>query len=199
MKRAKTALQTAKNASKLHKHVGRLLSELFPNYEVRQEYSVSRVNPGFASNREKFDWAVLGLNIIVEIHGQQHYRPVCFGGITLDEAKAIFRRRQDKDEEKQEAASKAGWAYLVVKYTEKDISLEELSTRVSQAIKDASPAEEIVPAKPKAKIQNRGFQQRAEYRQKILSRPFQKPKGGYKWPTRKIPTRRRPSSIPPAV
>lgn len=189
MKKSKMPLQTAKNASKLHKHVGKLLQELFPNYEVRQEYSVSRVNPGFASNREKFDWVVLGLQIVIEIHGIQHYVPTCFGGITIEEAKKIFEKRQKVDAEKQEAALEAGWAYLVVKYTEKNISLIELSERISESIDNMSEAKKIEPARPKAKIQSRGFV--SGQKQKIPGRPFQKPKEKYKWPKRKIKNRQK--------
>lgn len=182
MKRAKLPQQLAKNASKLHRRVGELLTELFPGYEVRQEYPVNKVNLSFNSGREKFDWVVLGLNIVVEVHGEQHYRPVCFGGITLEQAKRNFRKRQDVDWEKQEAAQKAGWAYLVVKYDEVKITAEELSLRISEAIKDSQPAEEIIPAKPKAKIQNRGWGDQEH-------KGWQKPKDGYKWPTQKIPSR----------
>ncbi|MHA2069837.1 MAG: hypothetical protein ACXABY_36190, partial [Candidatus Thorarchaeota archaeon] len=61
MKRAKIPEQLAKNASKQHKYVGELLQEnpMFRNYMIRQEYPVSRVNPSYESNREKFDWVVL--------------------------------------------------------------------------------------------------------------------------------------------
>ncbi len=176
MKRAKTPQQLAKNASKLHKHVGQLLVGLFPNYEVRQEYPVSKVHVGFKSNREKFDWVVLGLNVVVEVHGEQHYRPVCFGGITGDQAKRNFRKRQEVDWDKQDAAQRAGWAYLVVKYDEKKMTAEELSSRISEAIENSKPAEEITPAKPKAKIQGRGFQKIEGYK--------------HKWPTRQIPSRK---------
>jgi hypothetical protein len=153
----------------MHKHVGNLLTELFPNYQVRQEYPVNQVNPSFASGREKFDWVVLGLNIVVEVHGEHHFRPVYFGGVTGEEAKRNYRKRMEADWEKQEAAEKAGWAYLVVKYDEKKITAEELSQRVSEAVEASQPAEEIVPAKPKAKIPH----------------PRE-----YKWPTRKIPSRK---------
>jgi len=174
MSNTKLPQQLAKNASKLHKHVGKLLTELFPHYEVRQEYSVSSVNIGYKSNREKFDWVVMGLNIVVEVHGEQHYSPTCFGGITLEQAKRNFVKRKDIDWEKQEAAQKAGWAYVVVKYTEKKITAEDLLLRISQAIKDSNPSEDIKRVKYKAKIQNKGFQ---------------KKEGGREWPTRKIQSR----------
>jgi hypothetical protein len=175
MKSSKTPLQLAKNASKLHKHIGLLLVELFPSYEVRQEYPVSKVNIGYKSNREKFDWVVVGLNIVIEVHGEQHYKPVCFGGITGEQAKRNFVKRQQVDWEKQEAAQKAGWAYVVVKYNEKNITADKLSDKCVMAIADSQPAEEIKRVKPKAKIQSRGFNNNNEKS---------------KWPTKKIPSRK---------
>ena len=52
MKRSKLPQQLAKNASKLHIHTGNLLVQLFPGYEIRQEYPVNKVNCGFNSGRE---------------------------------------------------------------------------------------------------------------------------------------------------
>ena len=175
MKRSKLPQELAKNASKLHKHIGILLTELYPNYEVRQEYPVSKVNVGYKSNREKFDWVVLGLKIVIEIHGEQHYGHVCFGGEVLEQAKRNFRKRQEVDWKKYKAAQKAGWAYLVIKYDEKKITAEELSSKISQAVEDSQPSEDIKPIKPKAKIQNKDFQ---------------KKEGGYEWSTRKIQSRK---------
>lgn len=176
MKRSRLPTQTAKNASKLHKRIGELLTcehSQFANYELRQEYNVSKVNPDYSSNREKFDWAILGLDVVIEIHGEQHYRPVCFGGMTEDQAQKNFKRRQELDEEKRLAAEEACWSYVVVKYTEKDITLQELTTRILDAI-IASKEGSYDPKKQKAKIQSRGFQ---------------KQDGKYNWPKRKLQSR----------
>jgi len=175
MKAAKTIFQTAKNASKLHKHVGDLLVELFPGYEVRQEYSVNQVNKSFHSGREKFDWVVLGLKIVVEIHGEQHYEPICFGGMLMSKAKKIFEQRVVVDKQKQDAAEEAGFAYLVIKFDEKKITAEELSTRINEAMLKVETPEEIVSYKPKQKIQSRGFNKNGP-KQKIPLRGFSKRK-----------------------
>lgn len=170
MKTTKIPTQLAKNASKLHKHVGQLLVEIYPNFDVRQEVSVSRINPNYKSNREKFDWVVLRMNIVIEVHGEQHYMPTCFGGITMDQAKRNFVKRQEVDYKKEQAARNAGFGYVVVKYTEKKITADELRTRMHEAIEE-SIIPEPMDLKPKQKIRSRGFQ---------------KPIGGYKWPKRKL-------------
>jgi hypothetical protein len=171
MKRAKIPQQLAKNASKLHVRIGEILTSnpLFRNYPIRQEYAVSNVNPSFESNREKFDWAILGLNVVIEVMGPQHYIPICFGGISMEEAKTNLRKQQDRDERKQKAAQEAGWAYVVVKYSEAEITEQELSSRVSGAIKKISveKSSEKIKAlgakRPKAKFHNRPVQQRKKH------------------------------------
>lgn len=172
MKKTKLPQQLAKNASKLHKHIGKLLVEIFPNYQVRQEYPVNKVNESFPSGREKFDWVVLDLKIVIEVHGQQHYKPTCFGGITKDRAKINFRQRLEADWKKQEAAEKAGWTYLIVRFDEQNITADELIKRISESVVSSKPAEDITPAKSKVRINNP-----KEYKwptRKIQSRPFQK-------------------------
>jgi very-short-patch-repair endonuclease len=171
MKRSKIPAQLAKNASKLHKRVGELLvSEDSPykNYEIRQEYRVSDVNPDYASNREKFDWVILNLKVVIEIHGEQHYAPVCFGGMDPEQAAENFRRRKQLDTQKQEAAEKALWAYVIVSYKEKDIDIEELHNKITEALRDV-PRGQYIQKKQKVKIPTRKE---------------------YKWPTRKIPSRK---------
>lgn len=175
LKKSKLPTQLAKNASKLHKRIGELLTSknsIFANYELRQEYHVSKINPDYSSNREKFDWAILGLNVVIEVHGEQHFRPVCFGGVTADEAERNFRRRLELDEEKKLAAEEACWGYVVVKYNEKDITIEDLTQRIIDACskknsgvyrpkkKKAKIPQREKSSWPKRKLQSRGFGQK---------------------------------------
>jgi very-short-patch-repair endonuclease len=171
MKSSKIPTDLNKNASKLHKHIGELLVEIFPGYEIRQEYCVSKVNPEFPSNREKFDWVILKLNVVCEIHGEQHYSPTCFGGISEDEAKKNFIKRQEVDLQKENAAREAGWAYIVIPYWNNKIDSGTLKDLIIEALEQAGPLKEF--EKPKQKLQSRGFQKRPEgYK--------------YKWPKKKI-------------
>lgn len=136
MKKSKLPRQLASNASTLHKHVGELLTsiEALKGYEIRQEYPVKKVNPEFKSGREKFDWVVLGAKIVIECHGEQHYMPVCFGGVDEDEAKRNLMDVQERDEKKQKAAEDAGWTYVVVRYDEPKITAEQLSKKIGEAL-----------------------------------------------------------------
>ena len=98
---------------------------------------MSAVNRNFGSNREKFDWAILGAKIIIEVHGQQHYKPVRFGGIDEEQAKRNFSKLKERDEVKKKAAEEIGWAYLVVKYNEPNITEEELLERIRDILTKA--------------------------------------------------------------
>ena len=173
MKRSKIPQDLAKNASKQHKLVGQLLTcneSPYKGYQIRQEYRVSEVNPDYKSNREKFDWVILGLQVVIEVHGEQHYQPVCFGGMDLELAKYNFRRQRRVDQEKRAAAEAAGWAYIVVKYDEK-VTVGVLEERIGEALRalpEGARSPSNIPKKYVVKIPH--------------------PKE-YKWPTRKIPSR----------
>jgi len=124
-----------KSASKLHRAVGNMLSSsiLFANYRIYQEYPVNRVSPYFDSGREKFDWVILDLMIVIECHGQQHYKPVRFGGISQAEAETKFQDQLLRDLKKKLAAEKAGWTYVTFKFDEKDISSTVLLQKIEAA------------------------------------------------------------------
>lgn len=190
MKTSKLPTQLAKNASKLHKHVLSLIEEIYPTHIIRQEYNVSKVNPDFESNREKYDIVVFGggIKLVIECHGIQHEKPICFGGITLDQAKKNFIKRQDVDYKKEQAAREAGWIYIVVWHYEKDIDKEDLEKKIFDAavktMHDKRKPKEF-KEKPKVKIQSKGFD-KGTPKQKIQSRGFQKHEGKYKWPKRKL-------------
>jgi hypothetical protein len=137
MKRTKPPSKLAANASKLHKRILELLTSdnsPYRFYDIRQEYPVKKVNPEFKSGREKFDVVILGLNVVCEVHGEQHFTEVCFGGKPEEEAKDDLIKRKRVDRKKQQAAEDAYWAYVMIRYDEKNITLEELSNRITAAL-----------------------------------------------------------------
>jgi hypothetical protein len=105
------------NSSRLHRKVGEILrapAGYFSGYKIYQEYPVQKVNPDWHSGRHHFDWVILDLRVIIEVHGEQHYKPVCFGGISEEEAEAKLTQQQMSDAAKREAALDAGWAYVAI-------------------------------------------------------------------------------------
>ena len=110
-----------KTSSALHKKVGDCLrASALSGFQILQEYPVNKVNPSFSSGREKFDWVILDLHIVIEVHGEQHFHPVTFGGISEREAALRFQEQVKRDLAKCTAAVDAGWTYLFIPYTDKD-------------------------------------------------------------------------------
>ena len=187
MKQSKPPQKLAANASKLHKRIGTLLQNMpiFIGCEIRQEYRVSDVNDKFPSNKEKFDWVILGVNIVIECHGKQHYEPTRFGGVK-DDVKTTrnFMKLQDRDLAKKAAAEEAGWAYVVVNYDELDITEEELHRRITQACIELSMSN----TKPKLEeLLNKGRKNKDSQIQKIKNKS--------NWPRgQKIPSKKFNSS-----
>lgn len=102
------------HASKLHKRVGEILttSPLFRLYTLEQEYNVKKVHPDFHLNCF-YDWVILELRVIIEVHGRQHYKPVDFGN-DYEKALTGFHDTQRRDKLKEQAAKIAGWHYVIV-------------------------------------------------------------------------------------
>lgn len=131
--------QYSKNASKLHKSVGEAIRShpLLKHYTSYQEYPVSRVNLDYHSNAHKFDWVIVDLKVVIEAHGKQHYEPVCFGGISKEEAAKRYHEQVERDLEKKRAAEDAGWTYIAVKYDD-TLDVERLA---DLAIANSTPVQ----------------------------------------------------------
>ena len=105
-----------KSASTGHKALGDLLrnSKIFGGYKIYQEYPVKRINPNHKSGKHKFDWVILDLKVVIEVHGKQHYGPVNFGGRPPSESEAMFEKQVSVDKIKMQAAKEAGFNYLAI-------------------------------------------------------------------------------------
>jgi len=122
-------------------------SEYFKHYKIYQEYPVNKVNPKFLSGRHKFDWYVKDLNLVIEVHGQQHFSPICFGGISEEEADRNLARQIVKDAMKEDAALNANATYIVIRYDEEindEILLQKI-LNANEAIKNKVAPEFVEP------------------------------------------------------
>lgn len=48
-------------------------------------------------NLLRFDYFIPDINLLIEVDGEQHFKPVCFGGITKERAELNFRKSQERD------------------------------------------------------------------------------------------------------
>lgn len=108
------------NASKLHIAVGEALKNgsVFSGFNIYQEYPVDKINPDYPVSTHHYDWAIPDLFLVIECHGEQHYNPVRFGGISEEEATSNFLHQRHRDNMKMDAAIKAGYTYLAIPYSD---------------------------------------------------------------------------------
>lgn len=133
-KQSRRKQEYRQNASEGHQVIGNLLhsSKYFANYKIYQEYPVHTLNSAFKSGREKFDWVILDLHIVIEFHGQQHREAVRFGGISQEEAEDNLKNQKIRDLAKRAAAEAVGFSYVVFWYDE-EITEDFLLDKIEEA------------------------------------------------------------------
>ena len=152
MKNRRLQFEYRSNASKLHRAVGDCLrdSEIFASHKIYQEYPVTKINSFYPGCLEHYDWVILDLHVVIECHGQQHYKPVDFSGSDPAEAELNFKSQQKRDISKEEAAIDAGFIYIVVPYTDvKKISETYLLELVRESEKNSGERKPVLRRSPR--------------------------------------------------
>jgi hypothetical protein len=127
-------LTYASNASKQHIAMGEfLVANGYKDFGLEQEVAVKTICPDYSNGRDRFDYVVKDLSIVIELHGQQHYKPVTFGGVSKQIAKHNFVRQVNKDVRKAEAAIAAGYYYISYSYKEA-IDLDSFTSKLKEAM-----------------------------------------------------------------
>jgi hypothetical protein len=109
-------------ASKFHEHVRQcILQDSFLNsLRCYQEVPVHAINPNYHSKAHRFDWYIEDLNLIVELHGDQHYKLTNRGNVGRAQAEHDFKQSQLRDSQKKIAAQDVELAYLEIPYKMKN-------------------------------------------------------------------------------
>lgn len=120
MKSSRFRYSYRENSSNLHQSIGEILRNgSLSGYKIYQEYPVNKIDPSFSDGRCKFDWVILDLRVVIEVHGEQHYKPVRWSKeISEEEAIANFHQLQERDQAKKQAAISSGYTYLAISYQE---------------------------------------------------------------------------------
>ena len=166
------------NASKHHKRIGEAIRShpILKNMRVYQEYPVNKINPNFKDGRCKIDWVILDIKIAIEVHGEQHYGHVRFGGISKEEAERKYREQVIRDEEKKAAVEAAGFAYIAVKYDE-DLDVMKLFDKViSNENQPYKPPKKERKTYPKRELPPELKEKQKEYQKKLRKELYQKKK-----------------------
>ena len=144
----------AKNASSYHRKMGQLLEEMsFGGLGIYQEHIVRDICPDHPSPLDRFDFYIPSLNLVIEVHGEQHYKAATFGGISQQKADFNFAKGSLRDTDKALSAKKAGLIYIAFSYKDK----------FTQEVFDNKHKEAIL------ELQNNGFEQKLpEVNQELL-------------------------------
>ena len=98
-----------------------LLREMFPGYSIKPEYHIGE--------KLRLDAFLITLKVGWEYNWEQHYEPVCFGGISFEEAQQNLRKQQERDQRKKELCEEQNITLITIKYTEeltKDLCYKRL-------------------------------------------------------------------------
>lgn len=163
------------NASSYHKAVGDCLrgSSLFSGYRIYQEYPVQKINPSYSSAVHRFDWVILDLKLVIEVHGEFHDRPITIGGITEEQAADNLYKQQQRDNAKMDAAIDAGYAYIIIRHSDIRRLNDEYIWQLYQ-----SAAEDTVQKEPTLSYKDTIKQQQREWRKEQYRRHKEARRGG---------------------
>ena len=121
------------NASKFHNDVREILrtDNFFKNLHCYQEVPVKSLVETYPNNKDCVDWFIDEYNIIIELHGKQHYEQVLFGYKSFYEAKKDFHNIQYRDNRKKNFLVDSGYNYVEISYKEaKKLSPEFLKKKI---------------------------------------------------------------------
>ena len=109
-------------------------AKLYLNY-LNIDY-IGQYNIGKCENYNSLylDFYIPNLNLAIEINGEQHYRPVCFGGIDKSIAKKNYQKQKEKDYLKRKYCKDNNIELLEISYI--DIKNDNYKNILSTKIND---------------------------------------------------------------
>lgn len=113
------AIRIPDNASSYHKKMIALLEKMnYDGFTIIQEANVKEICPTHLNPLDRFDFYLPDLSLVIEVHGEQHYNPVSFGGININNARQNFGRSTSRDVAKAFSAFNHGFIYIAFAYNE---------------------------------------------------------------------------------
>ena len=103
--------------SKLHKRTLRLLKEIL-GCAIKEEVNVQKLFSEYPDRNHHYDLVIPSYNLVIECHGEQHYRPVSFGEKDAVKTVEDFHKGQHRDRRKEEVVWDNCWGYMVVWYND---------------------------------------------------------------------------------
>ena len=92
----------------------------FKQIQCFQEVPVVYLVNNYDSNQEAVDWYIESYNLVIELHGNQHYKATAFGNMSYSEKQVSFNNIRYRDNKKKTALINANYNYLEIPYKLKD-------------------------------------------------------------------------------
>jgi hypothetical protein len=107
------------NQSSFHEAVRTIFSTdpIFSKMHCYQEVEVAELIPEYPHKGQRYDWYINEMNVVIELHGKQHYVRTNFGTTGYSVSVKNFKDMQARDSAKKLAAEEAGLLYIEIPYT----------------------------------------------------------------------------------
>ena len=109
------------NASKFHNKIREIFitDSMFRDVQCYQEVPVKDLVPNYPNRKDAVDWFVDSYNLIIELHGKQHYNFQSFGSKdSYVNQKIAFNNIKFRDNRKKTMLLNSGFSYLEINYKE---------------------------------------------------------------------------------
>ena len=111
------------NASNFHNKVRDVFANdnFFKQLACYQEVPLSFLVSNYPNNFDAVDWWIDELGVILELHGEQHYKAVNFSkNISFEEKQKNFFNIRFRDNRKKTALINSGYKYIEICYKNKN-------------------------------------------------------------------------------
>ena len=126
----KNQFYTIESASNFHNSVRFVFANdsFFKQLNCFQEVPVKSLVDTYSNSLDAVDWYIDELNVVLELHGVQHYKMQSFGSKdSYANQKKAFNNIKYRDNRKMHALMSAGYTYKVISYKDaKKISSDYL-------------------------------------------------------------------------
>ena len=131
-----TQYEQLPNKSQFHENLRTVLcsERPFSNFACYQEVNVKDLFSEYEYHDHHYDWYIKELKLIIELHGDQHYRPTSFGKETYRDKIINFNLLKFRDSAKRGIALDHNYMYLEIPYKLKN----KLSAKLLMELIDES-------------------------------------------------------------
>jgi hypothetical protein len=90
------------NERKRQKNIANIIAQLFPLYNIKYNFrGFDWLKTNNKSNyKQEIDIWIPEIKLAIEYDGEQHFKPVCFGGVLKEKAQENFKKQKQRDRNK---------------------------------------------------------------------------------------------------